>query len=400
MTDRLEYIGTPIPPAGALSTWSAGLALLLKRYPGTATALVCLGASVGAPISRLIAKRNPVIGLVDDSSRGKGTVINYALSVWLPPELLTVPAGSSAKGLQDRAGAFPDCPFFADELQLLLDRDPNAVQEVLYFAGNGQRRVTSSRTGEARGGERRYGVAFFAAERPVTPGLNLGVQYRTWELDGAPLPYPDADLSEALQRATRSAGAVAKALGPIIRAAGRDALTVAALARVEALAKAHSGLAGDDAAGLAIVEWGLEQLAAVTGQAIPVAELLATVAARIVRMRASVVDRETMAWQALLDLVLNAVGEGQELLISGQPVAWRNIDGQGNLLALDINTTAPPVALMLSRYGSETSLLRTWGARGLIERGFDQWKVRHRGAGRVMRLSGKALKQLGDERAS
>ncbi len=285
----------------------------------------------------------------------------------------------------------------------MLDRDPRLVADALYFLGNGQRRVTSSKDQTAKGGDRRFGVAYFAAERPVTPGLNLGVQLRAWEFDGPPLPYPDPELTEALQRAAQlGCGRIGYALGGMLM--GKPPADWERIVRdeYEVVAASYTGLPGDDAVGLTVVSFGLKYLAVALGQPVPVLDLLDWLVARLRVMRQRVVDRESAAWSAMLDLVLNGErGNDMAFVVGGHVVAWGN-GMPGSLNGLEINPTSPPVAMLLKNFGSEASLLRAWGTRNWIEHQGDQWKVKKRigdGFGKIIRLTDASVAKVNGDGA-
>lgn len=388
------FVGSALPEPGDPAAYLAGVQHLLTLGPSGFTALACLGAAAGAPLSRLLGRRNPIVGLVSESSQGKGSAINFALALWTDPRDLTLPASSTAKGAQDRAIAMPDLPLFADELHQLLERDPLQAADALYFLGNGQRRVTSTRTQQSRGGERRYGVGFFAAERPVVPSLPLGAQYRTIELEGA--PCPDLTTSAVLQRASRAHGALAVALGREL-ATSRDRLVGVLELRSQRIREQAAGLAGDDAESLAIVMTGLELLARAAGLELPAQRVVEWLAGRVIEQRKNTVDRETAGFLAMLDVVMNGdwgqinVSGYSELGFGGERIAWRR-GVQDRPTLLDINPRAQRVAVVLSKFGGDSSLRSAWARRGWLETAGDGcFAVKRDGFGRVLRISSKGF---------
>jgi hypothetical protein len=413
-----RYVGEDLGEVGELAGWRVGVDTLLG-LPGDKgyTGLVVLGYSLGSPFARLAGGgRRPVVGLMAQSSTGKGSVLNYAVSAWCEPRVLSQMASSSIKGIQDRGVQFPDCPIVVDDLQQLHQYDPRQAHEVVYFLGNGQRRTTSSKAQKAVGGELRYGVGFYAAESPILQGANLGANLRVIELTTD--PCPDEATAKALNRATVHAGAMA---GPMARHLATH--TAAQWAdRIAGHTSAYRativGLRGSDAECLAILRVGLEALAAcldIEAFGDQVEEIVAWLAARIATQRETTVDRETQCLAALLDQVLNGhwkednSQDGRE----GQLVAWRKVDDRGTeeieidgemrrikkieITEVEVNTAADGPARVLRDFGGETRVLTAWLRRGWLKADGRHLKVkkqwRGQPIGRVLRLTETALAQ-------
>lgn len=412
--DGARYVGEDLGEVGDLQGWRSGADHLLNLPDDDGyTGLVVLGFALGAPFARLAGGgRRPVIGLMAQSSTGKGSVLNYAVSAWCESRVLSQMASSSIKGIQDRGVQFPDCPIVVDDLQQLHQYDPRQAHEVVYFLGNGQRRTTSSKAQKAVGGELRYGVGFYAAESPILQGANLGANLRVIELTTD--PCPDEATAKALARATGHAGGAAAAMAAYL--ATRPAAQWAELLGeyTSTYRTTIAGLRGSDAECLAILHAGLVALGDVLGSEVPVAPIVAWLGVRIQAQRDSTVDRETLCLQALLDQVCNGhwrEDESQEGR-DGQLVAWRKTklvrdvweEGEDGvqvkvpvieMVALEINTAADGPSRILRDYGGETRVLTSWARRKWIRTDGRHLKCKkdYRGkpAGRVLRLTQEAL---------
>lgn len=398
---EVEYIGPDLGSTGSIEGWATPLNSILALGKSGYLALSVVGLSAAAPMVRLLGKRNPVIGLVAESSQGKGTIINYALAIWGPPSALTVPAGSTVKGLQDRGINSPDLPLFADEIQQLLKTDPRRVEDAIYYLGNGQRRVTSSKSQVAVGGERRYGIGFYAAEEPITQALQLGAQYRVIELDGAPMAS-EAQAIEVQATTQNNYGMVGRELA--VRAfedrelAPRRIRTIAEAAKAE-----YPGIKGEDSYSLSLIACGLDALAAVTGLGLPTADVVEWLAAKLDQSRAQTIDRHTAAWQALVESIQGFGQEGDRLLSladinpdvsldrgliiqHGHYVAWRGKQAEGASGGLEINPRAPMVESILRPYGGGAACSRIWAARGWLERQGETLTCKKRFGGKIVRV--------------
>lgn len=414
------YIGDPLPAHGTLDGWLDGLRHLLELPEQQAyTALVCVALSAAAPWARLInGKRNPVLGLLARSSSGKGSVMGWALALWCEAESLTLPASSSVKGLQDRAVQYPDLPIFCDEMQQLLDQGQFGqaqASDAIYFLANGQRRVTSSKAQVSVGGEARHGVGFYAAEAPILPGLNAGVQYRVIELRGDPCPGPET--ARKLRQAAQHTGVLAEAISRRVQALSVTEWIETLRQSSHELARAHDGLEGGDGDVLALVQRGCDVLGQVCGLDLPTDSLVAWLAGQIAEQRSSRLDRETVCLQQVLDWLLNlnwtydeALGGGMtteeyrtEIALQGHLVAWsewgeRENDRTRRRQSLSCDPTHRELAQIFDRFGGERRVLPAWAARGWIERQGRNLKVRRRGFGRVVRFTRAALiEHVGEE---
>jgi hypothetical protein len=398
---NVEYIGGELPHHGRLAGWKAGLEHLVKLPEDdgfTALAVVCLSAA--APWSRLMGSRNPIIGLMGPSSSGKGSTIDYALSMWADLDMMRLPASSTSKGIEDKAIQLPDLPIFVDELQQLGELHPQATGNVLYFLANGQRRTTSSKNQVAVGGERRYGVGFYAAEAPVLPGQNLGVLYRVIELDGR--PCPDEATAKALQAGSQHTGTLAGPIAALLGDLPANDWCEHLRERAAVMRAAHQGLVGDDPEALALVEIGIEALGEICALTMPKGELLTWLVAKIRRQRSSVIDRETQCLHQVMGKVLNQnwFEEGLQpddgprkrsvINVQGSPMAWRTYTPQGGTKYLDIEPLHRDLMPLFAAHGGEERVLRHWADRGWIVRQEGRLRVKRAGGGRAVRFTNDA----------
>lgn len=376
-----NYIGNDIPKAGDLSEWAEGLQMLLAEE--RLIALGCLGMSAAAPLVRLLGCRSPVLGLEEHSSTGKSTVIRYAISAWTSPDLLTLPASSTAKGIQDKSMWMPDGPLLIEDVQQLDERDQTAVADVIYFIANGQRRVTSTRSQESTGGEKRYGCAFYAAERSVLGNMNLGVQYRVVQLSGSPLE--SAQEAAVLAGCTRHAGAPAAALSAIYQQESAECV-----ARVRELAAGiefrFKGLKGNDLETMAMIQVGLELLGRVCGCDVNAAGYTTRLCEMLQHKRKLTCSREEEALTALISrLECCDWSEGGILEVREEWVAQRLVNNY-QTTGYDINTQSDLVQRTLAPYGTERRLTDYWKSHHWIAEQKGRTKIVSTASGRARRV--------------
>jgi hypothetical protein len=364
------YIGPKFEMGGSLEAWAEGIPGILSMGTAGYIALAVLGLSAASPFVRLLGKRNPVMGLVFDSSKGKSVTIQYGLSMWGEARSMTIAAGSTIKGIQDGSLSRPDFPVFVDELQQMGKRDTQVVEDLFYYMGNGQRRQTSSRNQTARGGERRYGVSFYAAEDPIATGLQQGAQNRVVELTGQPLR--DAALGDLLQRCTtHNGGAVGLAICELLN---RDA--ICHIAEIEMfVAEIHqrfSNLKGDDAYVVAMIRQGLRVLGEVTNMSLPEDEIATWLISHLGGHRASSKDHAEDAFVYLVETLLsmewtNGSNQANSLSDNDGFIAWRRGEACDPTGApLEINPTHKKVIDALKLKGQNENIARAWVNRGWI----------------------------------
>lgn len=404
--ERIEYIGPPLfGRHGRPGPWIEALRELVAWGPEAYPALTVICLSAASPCVRPLGRRNPLVGMVHESNAGKGTTIEFALSVWGDPRGMTVPAGSTGKGAQDRAIVAPDFPIFVDELQQMRKWDLRRVEDVIYFMANGQRRITSSRTQEVRGGERRYGVAFFAAEDDVFVALQRGAQNRVLELRERPLR--DQALADTLAKGTRHYGQVGPLLAKLYNEQGSVMLAGVKAASADLLGK--PGLSGDDAFNIGLTLQGAKVLTEATGVPIPIVGLRDYLTDRTGQARLEARDDRHDLWRLLIDMVLSAEWDSSRPGVLSEPGAWTAFRGpaaiEGERWPLEICPTAPRVMRLLGDRGHDERAARTWAERGWLARQGPNLKWTRTSKGkeglgaRVWRVTPAGLQAAGYEEA-
>ena len=391
LSDRTWYGEAP-PEQGDLEATKAGVLELCDLGEEGYLPLVAIGLSAASPLIRFAGSRNPILGFSQRTSRGKTTALSFALSLWGAPEAASLPGGSTVKGAQDLGTVYPDTPILLEDLHKLQADRPEMVADLLYYLGNGQRRVTSSREQKAKGGEIRRAVAFYASERGILDGSMGGVIFRTWELAGDPMPTRAVALrvAEATQRGRGAAGPLlarvyterfpewrsllsedyAFGKGKQRREVDTSTLVAGDVSAVRALAH-----------GLAVLRTVLE----ISPKALDEVAICTWLVDQLAEKRARQVDSIAVAWEQLVSAVIGGAwgkkviipsameGDRVQILdedtleINGERIAWRDGWGNGRWDQLTINISSQWASRIVYRYGSERSLLSAWRDRGWIE---------------------------------
>ncbi len=385
--DEIEWLGPKRAITGSIEAWARPLLRLVNHGEAAYPTLICLGVALAATLTRFIGCRNPILSLECSSSKGKGTVIEYALSIWNAPASMTLPSSSTEKGLQDLAMGNQDLPLFCDELHKFLGL-PHVLESYIYFLGNGQRRVTSSKAQVHVGGEPWHGAALCASERPILQSLNKGVSNRVIVIDT--MPMPDAQIAAEVKRATAANQGVIGQKAAAMLNEHRDFLVRKIKERAISLGNSFDGLNGDDASYLALIEQGIKMISSLTGMRILASPITKWLAQRMISQRCEMVDPQEECFKSLVEMAVNGCASGQQQTWKAYDVdiAWNWSDG------LDINLKAPVVANHVSRFGGERSLLKDWYQRGWIEKQGDQYKVK-RGEFRVLRVTAEGRRVSG-----
>lgn len=401
-----EWVGPDVEASGDIKA-TADAVRMIAKLEGDAgcLALTVLGMSAASPLVRWGCTRNPILGLAQSSSKGKSTVLALALSFWGNPSTWSLQGGSTVKGAQDLATQFPDTPILLEDLHKLHADRPDMVQDLLYYCGNGQRRITSSRAQTAKGGETRKGVAFYASEYEILGGNMGGVVYRTWELSGHPMP--DGATARAVAAATQSGrGAAGPRLAEFYSTYSPDHWT----RLLSTDYRGGSGVAIDTASlstgdipAVRCLAHGLAALRLVTGvMELDPYRVCDWLIRQIGEKRTTQVDLIQAGWEALIQAVLGGSWGKQvtdngdlrtldenRLTINNEVIAWR-IPGmdEESWEALRINISSTYAGRILSRFGGERMLIKAWAEREYIERNGTHLKWLEGKHGRVaMRVS-------------
>jgi hypothetical protein len=364
-----EYIGPEVKTTGTVAGWANVLPDLLAMGAGAHIALAALGLSAASPLVRKMNKRNPVLGLINLSSTGKGKVLEYALSIWGDPLTMTIPAGSTLKGTQDTGKHCPDFPLFVDEMQQLNKKDTQVVEDSFYYYGNGQKRVTSSRSQTAKGGERRYGCTFYAAEDPIAVALQQGAQNRVIELQGKPLA--SSSMANKVQRCTNyNQGAVGLEIAKLLN--DDWAIHVAEVELfVQDVHSKFTNLKGDDAYAVGLIRQGLVMLSEVTGVPMPADDVAQWLIIVLGGQRLSSRDHAEDTLRAVLEAIFSMPwtngGTKADMLSDNEGfIAFRRSEACAADTPLEINPTHRKVVEILRLKGQSESIARIWAIRGWL----------------------------------
>ena len=406
-----SWIGHPLEPPGEIEATARAVRTLATLENGAGyLALVALGLSAASPLVRFGCSRNPILGMAQTSSRGKSTALRFALSLWGTPERWSLQANSSPKGIEDKGITYPDSPILVEDLHVKAAQNPDVAMNILYFLGNGQRRTVASKDLEdTLGGQSRYGVSFYAAESEILSGALGGVQFRTWELDGDPMP--NWEVANIVADATK-AGCGAAA--PLLAAWYTKRVDGWRLAlnedyKLGGCAVSTKQLNAGDIKAVRALAYGLQALREVLKvMEIDPIKICDWLVQRIATNRATVTDSVSASWEALITSIVGArwgreihdhgrieTQDDKYLFHGGEIVSERTFGDESSAFAsvqwdgLYINTSSAFASRTRPKGTAERTLIKAWAERGYIIRA-DPEHLKHNRAngpgGRAVRV--------------
>lgn len=391
---RAEFTRTTKPSKGTAHAWACGLDMLVEMGEAGYVGLACVGLSAAAPLVQFVAKRNPIIGLASPTGTGKGSVMEFSLSIWSAWEDLTLQAiESTAKGVQNKGRALADLPYLVDEIHQMHKEDPRKAENAIYYLANGMDRTVATKTGGTTGGTRRMGASFYASEYALGEMLQGGAQCRVIEIETRPLDT--LEQSATLKACARdNPGAMAVKLAALIES-DRENFTADIEAEAARIRRDFPCLQGDDGYTVALVSAGLCLLVQATAIHIPISDVANWLADYADKARASIVDEHQRAFEKLVDLAVNTTWEAhgkpcRVATVGGFVLAWR---GRFDDSHMDINPVHPAVRELMKQFGGVDRHKKVWVQRGLLlaqdveHIGFKRAGI----AERVLRISAKNI---------
>ena len=129
--------------AGTLDGWRTEIA---ARAVGNPMMVMGLSAAFAGPLLQRTNSEGGGVHIFDDSSTGKSTILEAAVSTWGGPNYKRS-WRATANGMEGAAVLFNDCLLALDEIS---ECDPREVGNIVYSLGNGRGKQRASRTGAAR----------------------------------------------------------------------------------------------------------------------------------------------------------------------------------------------------------------------------------------------------------
>jgi|Deesub1362A_J573_1020465.scaffolds.fasta_scaffold02465_2 uncharacterized protein (DUF927 family) len=139
-------------------------------------------ASCTAPLLRLLGVQSFIVDDYGETSTGKTTTCELAMSIWGNPRRLEMSANATKVGIERLASAFCDLPIFLDETSLVGDKQ---IQEAVYMLANETGRLRGSKSGGLQKVESWKTVVFTTGEKPLVAEESFaGMRTRVIELYG------------------------------------------------------------------------------------------------------------------------------------------------------------------------------------------------------------------------
>ena len=152
---------------GTLDGWRAEIA---ARAVGNPMMIIGLSAAFAGPLLQRTNSEGGGIHLFDDSSTGKSTILEAAVSAWGGPNYKRS-WRATANGMEAAAVLFNDCLLALDEIS---ECDPREVGNIVYSLGNGRGKQRANRTGAARAVTRWLAFIVSTGERTIATTMAEG----------------------------------------------------------------------------------------------------------------------------------------------------------------------------------------------------------------------------------
>ncbi len=150
-------------------------------------------AACSAPLLRLLDVRSYIIDDYGETSTGKTTTSELAMSVWGNPYKLELSGNATKVGVELLAAAFCDLPLFLDETSLI---NSKILKEIVYMLANETGRLRGKKTGGLQPTENWKTVVFSTGEASIKDSSSFeGLSGRVIELYGG-LGATDLDAIE------------------------------------------------------------------------------------------------------------------------------------------------------------------------------------------------------------
>ena len=152
---------------GTLDGWRTEIA---ARAIGNPMFALGLSAAFAGPLLQRTNSEGGGIHLFDDSSTGKSTILEAAVSAWGGPNYKRS-WRATANGMEGAAVLFNDCLLALDEIS---ECDPREVGNIVYLLGNGRGKQRAGRTGAARAVARWQALIVSTGERTIATTMAEG----------------------------------------------------------------------------------------------------------------------------------------------------------------------------------------------------------------------------------
>lgn len=163
---------------GTAEEWYEACSQLLS-YPRARFMCYC---SATAPLLRILNLRSFIVHNFGESSTGKSTLAELAVSLWGNPAELEFTANATKVGIERLLLTFSDLPVFLDETSLV---DRKTLEEMIYLVANETGRLRGSKNGGLQNIASWKTVLLTTGEAPLSAESSYtGLACRVLELHG------------------------------------------------------------------------------------------------------------------------------------------------------------------------------------------------------------------------
>lgn len=173
-----RYINQALKPHGEVAEWVKAVSGLME-YPNVR--FKCY-AALTAPILRLLNQQSFLVHNYDDSSVGKSTISNIAMSQIGDPKTLEYSANSTQVGAERLAETYTDLPLNLDETSVA---KPEILKSIVYMLANERGKTRGNRESQLREVSTWKTVCLTTGETSITGDTTFtGAKLRIVEIFG------------------------------------------------------------------------------------------------------------------------------------------------------------------------------------------------------------------------
>lgn len=186
-----------IDVSGSYEAW----ALAIRWIKAFSTPLFTIGASLAAPLLELVGVANFTVHCWNDSSEGKSTGLQAALSIWGRPTSagLLLTWRLTSNGIEGRAKWFNSAPTPLDDSSQVASQ--KELVDTVYLLGNGTGKGRADKAGEGRKVSTFSTIGLSNGERPISTSTSLaGQEVRTIEIAGNPFIEKNVEMGRKVSK--------------------------------------------------------------------------------------------------------------------------------------------------------------------------------------------------------
>lgn len=182
---------------GDFNKWRLAVKKLFLNPDISPAFKIIFGASLAAPLYRVLGVRNSQFLLWCTSGKGKSATMKIAMSIYGNPEELKNTFNATPNAINGISRYYNDLPVWFDEFQTANKNIHDDLSSLAYGFSEAKTRAIQNRDGDNKPTFRFHGVRFFTGEQPILPdNSDAGAYNRLLSISTDQLFPPNTDIAE------------------------------------------------------------------------------------------------------------------------------------------------------------------------------------------------------------